>query len=152
MRTIPVLLLIPLIAASVAVTVWPAAADAQMSPITLIGYFDRSPGDHPQVTDEITVSTDGTTRRPFGLVRVQSQSGVGGTDVFRHNMKPVVLLRGPQAMTAKLDRAGPTQQVKIIGVFDPRSNAITLTGVEVAKPPPISGTGEAPAESSPAKE
>lgn len=152
MRTIPVQLLISLMAASAAVVTLPAPAHAQTSPITLVGYFDRAPGDHPQVTDEIKLSIDGKAERPFGLVRVQSQNGVGGTDVFRHSMNPVTLVRGPQQMTAKLDAAGPTQQVKIIGMFDLRSNNIVATGVEVAKPPPTSGTGAAPAQSGAGKE
>ena len=128
-----------LVAALVGVCL-PVVATAQ--PITITGYFDRTSADQPDVIDQIQISTDGKTHRPFGITHTQSQVGVGGTDVFKRSLNPVVLLRGQKGMIAELDAATPVQRVKIIGVLMFSNMEILLNGVDVAPRPPTSGTGD----------
>ena len=113
------------------------------STIMIEGYFNRSSIGDPTVTREIHLSTDGRTTRLFGIVGAQSNVGTAATDIFQMNLRPIVLVRGRDEMIAQLDAAQPGQSVKIIGLFDARSNTITMNHVEV---------GEMAQEGSPAKD
>jgi hypothetical protein len=126
------------------VTPQPAAAQP-MEPIVIVGYFGRTSADMPTISSEITLSTNGRNRREFGLMRVQSQLGTAGADVFTRTLNPVILVRGQKEMIERIDAAGPAQKVKIIGMFDLGSNGIIVTGVDITEPSSGQDTGEKPA-------
>jgi len=106
-----------------------------MEPITLVGYWDRTPGDDPEISGEVSLAAGGAPGRTFGYIVIQSRLGTSSRDVFRRSLRPVVTLRGQRATLDRLNAATSRQKASIIGMFDVRSNAITLNSVEVADAP-----------------
>ena len=119
----------------------PAAVGAQSlfgdagRPIRIEGYWDRTEKD-PGVLGEITVSPDGRTRRPFGVIALQAyRPAEEGMHVLRHSgLQPItLLLRGRDEMVERFAKARGNERVTAYGVYRAASGTLTLDSIEIAE-------------------